>query len=73
MLEKEKKEGTKAKPKTVHKKEQYGCPGTFDLLGAAFSRDDLLHQIFSAVGLEGRYVRESGSGPTAHAFWTGQG
>lgn len=71
-MEKEKNEGTKSKPKLVRKKEQCGCPGTFDILGT-FSRDDLFGHIFSAVGLEEQYVPNSGPAPAATAFWTGQG
>jgi len=73
ILEKEKSEGTKSKPKVTRKKEQCGCPGTLDLLSATFSRDDLLSRVFSAVGLEHKYVAKSGPGPTVTAFWTGQG
>jgi len=73
MLEKEQNDGTKTKPKITRKKEQCGCPGTFDFLNATFSRDDLLSRVFSAVGLEHKYVPKSGPGPKVTAFWTGQG
>lgn len=73
MVEREKNEGCKAKPKIVCKKEQCGCASTFDLLSITFSHDDLIKPIFISIGLRCQYVPKLGPSPTATAFWTGPG